>query len=68
MTPVMHNISLSGHEKALFLPYVIGHMVTAHAKFQIFLWNPVHLSTKTGHKNSKNSHENLNVRQTLSKR
>ena len=28
----------------------------------------LHLSTKTGHKNSKNSHENLNVRQTLSKR
>ena len=28
---------------------------------------PLHLSTKTGHKNSKNSHGNLNVRQTLSK-
>ena len=27
----------------------------------------VHLSTKTGHKNFKNSHGNLNVRQTLSK-
>ena len=27
----------------------------------------LHLSTKTGHKNSKNSHGNLNVRQTLSK-
>ena len=27
----------------------------------------MHLSTKTGHKNFKNSHGNLNVRQTLSK-
>ena len=33
-------------------------------RLHILTKDGVHLSTKTGHKNPKNSHENLNVRQT----
>ena len=48
----------------IMLPYVL---LYKRLKKEIELFNELHLSTKTGHKNSKNSHGNLNIRQTLSK-
>ena len=53
---------IGGHYLLGFLPAVLEQKEKMNSAYSM-----LHLSTKTGHKNFKNSHGNLNVRQTLSK-